>query len=219
MHRTISAVALACAALLLASPAVLAGTTGSESLRTLQASDLPDGIVPFAEPTVATTGNQVLVDGEACTQEIVPIPDLEQLVVAQFNADVADPGAAEVSVMSEAISTFATAKDAKASFKVRAAGARAALKCDGVDVLQEGETAPVATLDYQKLKFPKIGDQTYAVTVGPVGGSDATRSTTVAFRSGKDVVFINTFGREDGPTVKQLKTIARRAEKRLDEGS
>jgi hypothetical protein len=149
-----------------------------------------------------------VIDGDACTQAVEPVDDLDQLAIARFTSTDSDQA-----LMSEAVASFDSVRAAKASYKERATGAKAAIKCGTVDVIRDDSASPVATLRYEKLRFPKIGDQSYAVTVGPE--SSDTRSTTVVFRSGSDVVYLNLFGFSGEPSVKQLKSIARKAQKRL----
>jgi len=186
----------------------LAGDSGTDVLK---ASDLPGDYVQAAAPETESTGNGIVVDREACSQDIAPISGLTELVTVQFAA--ANTG---TTAMSEAITTFPKAKAANASFKKRSKDVAAAIKCNDVDVVRNGAT--VATLVYEKVKFPKFGDRSTAWHVRPADDTTAEGSTTtIAFLSGTHVVFLNTFGNEGSPTLKQLKTIARRAERRLQD--
>ena len=205
MRRMLMFGALVCALSCMGGPAY-AGATSSSDLGTLQNSDLPEGFELESAPSLQPVPMTVVVDGDACSQELEPIDQLDEIAIARFRATGGNR-----TLMSEAVASFDSVGPAKASYKERASGAKAAIKCDGVDVVGAD---PPATLLYEKLKFPKIGDQSYAVTVG--GISSPQRSTTIVFRSGPDVVYLNVFGFEGEPTVKQLKAIARRAEKRLD---
>jgi hypothetical protein len=194
--------------LVIGAPLAHAGGSGGADLGTLQQSDVPDALELDGEPSVESVSQQVVVDGDACTQQVEPIDDLDQIAIARFNAAGTDDA-----LMSEAVASFPTAAAAKAAFKVRASGTKAAIKCKTVDVVQAGSDRPVNTLEYKKVAFPKIGNQTDAVTIGPVDSD--MHSTAVTFRSGSTVVFLNLFGFEGEPTLKQLKAIARKAEKRL----
>jgi hypothetical protein len=212
MRRSLLVGFVTCALLGVGSPALAGSSGGGNDLGTLQDSDMPNGFVLESEPSVEPTGMTIVVDGDACTQAVEPVDELDQLAIARFKATDADQ-----TLMSEAVASFDSVRAAKASYKERASGAKAAIKCGTVDVLRDGSRRPVATLRYQKLRFPNIGDQSYAVTVG--AKTSGMRSTTVVFRSGSDVVYLNTFGFEGEPSVKQLKAIARKAEKRLAKGS
>ena len=75
----------------------------------------------------------------------------------------------------------------------------------------------LTTQSYDKVPFPKIGDQTLAVTVS--SGNSPDTGATVMFRSGTAVVFLNSFAIGEGPPLKDLKAIARTAQKRLTEGA
>ena len=202
-RRMMTGLAAALAVVAMSSPAFASADAG-----VLEADDLPGEYESAGAPLVAATSNEIVVDGEACTQELGVIEGLTELVTVQFVI----PATGETA-LSEAVTTFPDKKTARASFKKRSTGAADAIKCGSIDVLREGTS--IATLVYEKLKFPKIGKGTSAWTVRPEGGTAAQGSTTIAFTSGTHVVFINTFGSEGSPTVKELKKIARRAERRL----
>jgi hypothetical protein len=202
--------------ILSAGAAILAGVLGMASAAAagsgvglLEADDLP-GYEHAGAPLTADTSNEIVVDHDACSQGLAPISGLETVVTVQFVV----PETGETA-LSEAVTTFPTAKAARASFTKRSADAAAAIACDQVDVLNEGAT--VATLVYEKVKVAKIGERSAAWQVRPAADSAAPASTIIVFHSGTHVVFVNSFGNEGSPTLRELKKIARLAARRLQD--
>lgn len=211
MRRTSILITIACTWLgLLATTAVASTPQGVDDLPVLQAEDLGSDYVVLGEPTVSATTNQVVIDGDACTQSIGPIPDLEEAVIVLFGTAGSD-----APKFSEAVTKFATARAAKASFKKRSQGVADAIDCGTVDVIRPESDEVLTTQSYDTVPFPKIGDQTLVVSVS--FGNTSDTGVTVMFRSGTSVVFLNSF--DATLTVKDLKTIARKAVKRLDDGA
>ncbi|MEX0663938.1 MAG: hypothetical protein WD598_04090 [Acidimicrobiia bacterium] len=209
MRRTWILITVACTWFgLAATTAAASATRGVDDLPVLQEEDLGRDYLVSGEPTVSATTNQVVIDGDECTQSIGPIPDLEEAVIVLFGKEGSD-----TPLFSEASTTFATARAAKASFRERSQGVADAIECGTVDVLRPNTEEVLTTQTYDKVPFPKIGDQTLTVTVSFENTSDI--GVTVMFRSGTSVVFLNSFAIGEGPTVKQLKAIAKKAKKRL----
>jgi hypothetical protein len=79
-----------------------------------------------------------------------------------------------------------------------------------------GQSGTPSTVVYETVKFPKTGGGSYAISRG--GDDSATGAIAVEFVSGLSVVVLNTFGNDASPSSKELKAIARKAEKRARRG-
>lgn len=211
MRRTWILITIACTSLGLSTTAAVARTTqGADDLPVVQTEDLGGEYRVLGEPTISATTNQVVIDGDECTQSIGPIPDLEEAVIVLFGI-----AGSEFPRFSEAVTTFGTPGAAKASFKERSQGVADAIECGVVEVLDPESGDVITTQAYETLRFPKIGDQTLVVRVR--FGNTSDTGITVMFRSGTSVAFLNSF--DATLTVKDLKAIARKAVKRLDDGA
>jgi hypothetical protein len=184
------------------------GATAEPGL--LQASDLPGAFEQDGDPIVETVVNQFAIDAQACTQTFEP----DQIADGYTGVRFAIPATGDTA-LTEVVISYPDANAAKVSFKHRTATARAGVKCGSVENSAPG--APPSTVVYEKVKFPKIGGGSYATARGT--GDRESAAVAVEFVSGPFVVLVNTVGNTDGPSDKDLKTIARRAEQRVRQGA
>jgi hypothetical protein len=173
----------------------------------LQTSDVP-GTFEAGERVTNAVVNQFVIDGDACTQGIEADSAAIEYTGVAFNVPTSD-----LSAFSEAVITYPDAKTAKTAFKHRAATVRAGVKCGSVDYVIPN--SPPSSLTYDKMKFPKLGLSAYATERSL--GDAATNVVAVEFLSGPYIVLIDSSVNSGGPSVKALKTICRKAEKRLRE--
>ncbi len=203
----IGGVALVLSVGLLAAPAAY-GATKEPGF--LQPSDLPGSVDLAGEPRVETIVNQFAIDADACTQTFEADEAALNFIGIQFT--VPGPEQPPVTALSQVVISYPDTNAARAAFKHRTATARAGVACGSVDnVVTAG--VPPSSIVYDEVKFPKIANGSYAVARSP--GDPAEAAVAVEFVSGPYVVILNTAGNGEGPTVKQLKAIARTAEKRL----
>ncbi len=189
---------------MVAAPGALAGTSEPGLL---QASDVPGSVELVREPETFPTVYQFVINADTCVQTF----EVDDTAV-EYTGVVFAATATGDTALSEVVIIYPDAKTAKAAFKYRASTTRAGVKCGTVENVAPG--APSSILMYDKVKFPKIG-----------GGSDAsardtadleTAAVSVELVSGPYVVLLSSVGNGEGPTVKELKAIARKAEKRLN---
>jgi hypothetical protein len=198
-----------CLAVVLGVMVLAASAFAARSPGFLRASDLPAGYEQVGDPTTSTIVNQFAIDAAACTQTFEADATATEITSVQF-AD-ATTGA---TALGEAVVAFPDAKRAKAALKHRAATARAGAKCGSVgNVASEG--IPASSVVYEKVKVPKIGQGSYGIGRG--SGEPEGTAIGVEFVSGRYVVVLNTFGNGEGPSVKELTSIARKAEQRVSE--
>jgi hypothetical protein len=177
----------------------------------LRTSDLSGSFAVIGAPTAFTApGGTLVVDPTACTE--IGQVDAQSVGTGSiaFLRVGAPPGG--ISLI-ELVTLFPNAKAAAASFRERVKSHAARIKCGTVGFIQALGASPSGTTKYSTVKFPKIGSSSYLEIVG----DPTTTSSEVSekFVSGPYIVALNTFGGSLPPSIKELKTIAKRAVKRL----
>ncbi|MBM3672334.1 MAG: hypothetical protein FJW86_09180 [Actinobacteria bacterium] len=116
-------------------------------------------------------------------------------------------------VLVDATGTSTAVKDAaRAAYQGHKATAKGGVKCGTVQNLIEGSSS----VDYEKVKVPKVGDGSHAIGRSSEGGEPAIG---VELLSGPYVCILTTYGNDFSPTLKDLKALAKAAEKQLSSGS
>ena len=184
----------------------------------VQAKDIPGKFLVAAGPVTFTTIQALTFDRTACTDTPQPEQGVAGAVALNFARVDNKPGAKNVS---ENITWYDNAADAKASFARRSTGLKAAMKCPSVAFVPPGQTAksavPGGTI-FKAQKFPTIGDGSFAYKQTPTTGGQS--SYTVTILSGKYIAQMSTFDGLTSPKLiasglKDLTTAAQRAVQRL----
>jgi hypothetical protein len=206
--------ALLTVGLLTASPAFAA----TKIPGVVQAKDVPGKFSIAREPVTFTTIQALTFDGTTCTDTPQPEQGVAGAVALNFARVDTKPGAKNVS---ESITWYDNARDAKASLARRSTGLKAAAKCSSIAFVPPGQptTAAVAGgTSFKAQKFPTIGDGSFAYKQAPTTGGQG--SYTVTILSGKYIVQMNIFDGLTSPQLiklglKDLATTAKRAVQRL----
>lgn len=177
----------------------------------LRPIDVPGSFVAVGPPTAfATQGGTLVVDPAACTE--VGQMDAQSIGSATTTFLRAGSPPGEISLI-ELVTLFPNARAAAASFKERVKNHTARMTCGSVGFIQSLGASPSGTSQYSTVKFPKIGGGSYIEIVGDPTTTSSEMS--VKFVSGPYIVALNTFGGGNPPSIADLKTIAKRAVKRL----
>ena len=184
----------------------------------VQAKDIPGKFSIAHGPVTFTTIQALTFDGTACTDTPQPEQGVAGAVALNFARVDTKQGAKNVS---ESITWYDNARDAKASLARRSKGLKAAVKCSSIAFVPPGQPAtsavPGGTV-FKAQKFPTIGDGSFAYKQAPTTGGQG--SYTVTILSGKYIAEMNTFDGLTSPKLvasglKDLATTAKRAVQRL----
>ncbi len=194
----------------LAALGAVSALAATKSPGLLRPKDLPGNVQQAAPVMAFPTLSTSIVDAAACTETPQSIDGTLGAVTVQFSA----PGAAQgATALYEYVAWFPNARTAKTAFAVLSKSDAAAVKCGTVGFIPPKATAPITTVTLHRVKFPPIGDRSFAQSNG--AANSTTSSTAVTFVSGPYVALVGTPGIADSPGIKDLKTIVARAEKRL----
>ena len=168
---------------------------------------LPDVVVQVdTAPVFSDVSNQFVLDPDACTQTIEP----DDTVLGQYSVQFAEE-ATNTTVLLQTVVDYGDDATARAAFQRHKSTAKGGVKCGTVENLIEGSSS----VDYEKVKVPKVGDGSYGIGRGFEGGEPAI---AVELLSEQYVCILQTYGNDSSPTLKDLKALVKAAEKQLISG-